>query len=194
MVVRNENNSARRNSAVRAAILAATGFLVASWLPSSAAAQGVVTKSQVRVVKMQRVIDDSILGKSMRKDLEGEAKKAQGSTEALKREVSDLQTGIEKQKGLLSPSALEEKMRALSTKQRDLERIAGEQRDILLKSRERKLQDIVQKIDKVINEMAKGDGIDFVVESGTVSVLYASSKIDISDKVIDRLNKTYVGL
>ena len=148
----------------------------------------------VLVVRMQRVIDESLIGKGIRKDLEGEVRSLKSKIEALQKKVLEQRKQLESQKAVLSESALREKMEAVAKGERAAAREAQDAQEQLAKSRDKKLKDIVAKIDVIVEELAKDRGVKVVLEYDRRSVVYASNRLDITSEVIEKLNKEHIGL
>ena len=85
----------------------------------------------IAVVDTQRIVNESIVGKAARNNLEVEIKKGQAKLAQLKGDFEKQKSDLEKQAAILSGAALEAKREALSKKQVDL------QRDVKAKGGER---------------------------------------------------------
>ncbi len=76
--------------------------------------------------------------------------------------------------------------REVTTLQRDLKRARDEFSEDLNIRRNEEFAKLQREVAKVIADVAKEGGYDLVLENG---VVYASDRVDITDKVIDRLRK-----
>lgn len=151
-------------------------------------------QEMVYVVDMQRVLNESILGKAARKNLEKDVQKTQGKLESLKQEIVQLRAALEKQAALLSKEALQDKSDALDRKQKELARLVQDQREEISRKNAAEMKKVVTEIDKVIAELAKEEKYRFVIERDERFVVYADNDLDLTDEVISILDDKKVGL
>lgn len=166
----------------------ATAFLIS--LPFGSALQAESAAQSVAVVDMQRVINESIIGKAAKTNLESEVKKREGSLEKLKNDVASMRAELEKQVSVLSGAALDEKKGALERKEREFSRLLQDQREELAKKNRIEIGRVVEEIQKVIKGLADDQGYDLVLEKGDRTILYSSAKFDITGKVVEKLDAT----
>lgn len=140
-------------------------------------------------IDMQKAIQSTKAGKSaksaLEKDFEKKKKSLQKQEEDLKKKAED----FEKKKMVLS-----DKVRA--TKQRELQQEMLKFREELQKSqmtmRQKEMdmtKPILEKMQKVIGEVAKEKGLSMVFERGQDSVMWAEASLDITDAVVKKYNK-----
>lgn len=104
--------------------------------------------------------------------------------EKLKRMRDEYET----QRFVLSKEALQERELELMKTQRDLERdLQAAQEEFEIEQRKR-MQPILKSILDVVNDIARDGGYDVVLEKTSPGVLFFSDALDITDKVIERLN------
>lgn len=162
--------------------------LVVAASPLAASAESIA------LVDTQRILNDSIVGKAARSNLEGRIKKAQAKLTQMKSDFDKQRTELEKQASILSGSALESKKEALSKKQVELQRAYQDTQEQLAKGNEQELSKVVKEIRSVVDELAKERKFTFVFEKDRQTVLYASDRIDISAEVVKILDKKKVAL
>ncbi|MCO6430184.1 MAG: OmpH family outer membrane protein [Deltaproteobacteria bacterium] len=160
----------------------------------AALAQGAITDEPIYVVDMQKVINESIIGKAARNNVEEEMKKKRLLLEKMKLEVDKLKEDLAKQSTLLSKDALEKKQEALLRKQRDFERAYQDQRDELARKNYDAMTKIVKEIDAIVAKLADEKQYRMVLEKDSRAVLYVNNRYDISEEVIKRINAEKVGL
>src|SRR5690606_38583145 len=114
--------------------------------------EGGATK-RISVIDVQRVIDESVIGKAARSNGEVEAKKREAELQASRAELLKLRDDLAKQASLLSPSAIEEKRELLRRKERELALAAQDGKEEVLRANGRELGKVVQEIRKVVNEI-----------------------------------------
>ena len=64
------------------------------------------------------------------------------------------------------------------------------QRELQKKENEYK-QPIIKKLNTIIEEVSKKAGVDFAVDQMTTPLMYAASKVDLTDDVIKAYDKKY---
>lgn len=173
------------------AFVIALAALTVAALPVAAAESA---SDQIYVVDMQRVINESVIGKAARSNLESDAKKGQGKLEKLKQEVMGLRQSLEKQGSLLSSEAMQGKAESLGKKERELGRALQDQREELARKNNQEIKKVVDEIDKVVRELAKKKGYRFIIERDQQFVVYAEKDLDLTDEVISILDDKKVGL
>ena len=148
----------------------------------------------VYVVDMQKVIDESLVGKGARSNLEADLKKRELLLEKRRLELKKLQDDLQKQSSLLAPAALEEKRQILTKNERDFTRLLQDQRAEAGKKNDAEMVRVIKEIDGVIAEVGADGTHPFIVEKDPRVVVYSNPRIDITAEVIKRLNNKKVGL
>jgi outer membrane protein len=159
-------------------------------LSSDAYAQG----PAIAIVDMQKVISESVAGKAARNNVDEKVKKAQASIAQLKTELEREQGELQKQASVLSASALESRREAFEKKQRDFERRAQDLQESIRQTSDVEVGKIVTEIRQVVQELSSEKGYTFVFERDRQNIIYASERIDISQEVVQRLDKKKVSL
>lgn len=148
----------------------------------------------VAIVDTQWVLNQSIVGKAARSNLEGRVKKAQAALGQRKADFDKERSALEKQAKILSGSALEAKKEALGKKQVELQRAYQDAQEELAKANEQEIGKVVKEIHAAVQEVAQERKMTFVFEKDRQTVLYASDRIDISADVVKILDKKKVAL
>ena len=143
----------------------------------------------VHVVDIQKVITDSKLGKQARNSVENTNKDNLPKLKKLETELVELRKQIEQQSSILSSSAREEKLLQFRKKEKELARAITDQKEKIALVHNRHVEKIVKQVDLVLEELSKSGMYSFIIEKDPGFVLYSSSKIDITEKVIEELNK-----
>jgi len=148
----------------------------------------------IGIVDTQWVLNQSIVGKAARSNLEGRVKKAQAGLGQRKADFDKERMALEKQAKILSGSALESKKEALGKKQVELQRAYQDAQEELAKANEQEIGKVVAEIQSAVKEVAKERNLTFVFEKDRQTVLYTSDRIDISADVVKILDKKKVAL
>ncbi len=159
---------------------------------SASSAYAEAKTEPVYVVDIQRVIDESIVGKAAKNNVELDAKKAQAKLDQLKNELQKMDEEIKKQSGILSADALEQKRQNAGRKERELALALQEQRENFLKKNDAEIQKIIKDIRAIVSALAEKDKIKFIIEKDRRFVLYASKEHDLSAKIIEILDQKQI--
>ena len=102
----------------------------------------------------------------------------------LTKQVRDLQSSLDKDGATMAESDRRNKERDLANQSRDLQRAQREFREDLNLRRNEELAQLQERANKVITQIAEAEKFDLILQD---PVVYASQRIDITDKVIKAL-------
>lgn len=160
----------------------------------SLSAPCVAEETRVYVVDMQRVINESLVGKAARSNLEADAKKREAVLEKSRKELAKLGEDLQKQGALLSADALEEKRRVYAKRERDFQRLVEDQRAEVGKRQDAEMVKVIKEIDAAIAEVGAKGGYPFIIEKDPRLVLHANARLDLTAEVVKALDAKKVGL
>ncbi|MBX7136603.1 MAG: OmpH family outer membrane protein [Oligoflexia bacterium] len=161
-------------------------FLAVALIPMVALA---ADSKSIYVVDMQRVIDESIMGKAARNNMQEEIKTEELKLSTRKSELQRSQAALDKQSSVLSSSALQEKREGLSKQERELMRDVQDKREELSRKNGVEISRIVKEIDAIVEQLAKNKQYEFVIEKDRELVLFVKPDYDLTEQVIEALNK-----
>ncbi len=170
------------------AVLWLVGVFFGVLSPLSSAVSSAMAEPMV-FVDMQQVIDNSIIGKAAKADVEADARKLQSDLLAQQRELEKLQSELASQKGILSTAALEERTEVLSKRQREFERKAQDFQEDLTRKSQTAVGKVVKEIQNVVQDYSKSHGITLVLERDERTVMYVKPEFDISAQIVAILNE-----
>jgi len=108
------------------------------------------------------------------------------------KEYNDMLQEIDSQSLLLSPEKKQEKTRQAQEKAMAIEKFKydklGPEGEFYKKSQEL-TKPIIDKINKLISKIGEDEGYDFIFDASSGALVHALPKYDITDKVIEALNK-----
>ena len=167
----------RSISRVAAAALAAALF---------SAFTGVAAAADYKIgfVNTERLFREAVPAKRAQQKLEKEFAARDAEIQKLSKQVRDLQTALEKDGVTMSETERRNKERDLANQSRDLSRMQREFREDLNLRRNEELAGIQERANKVIQGIAEAEKFDLILQD---PVVYASQRIDITDKVIKAL-------
>ncbi len=144
---------------------------------------------RIAVVNQQRALASSNEGRAAEKTLQSLMQKKRTQLEPLEQELKRQREEFESQRYVLSRSALEERKLDLLKRQRDLERSMREAEDELEIENRKLMQPLLKRIESALSELGKEKDFTVILETKSAAVLYAEESIDITDLVIQKLNK-----
>ncbi|NWG87588.1 MAG: OmpH family outer membrane protein [Hydrogenophilaceae bacterium] len=140
---------------------------------------------KIGFVNTERVFRDSALSVKAQKKLEKEFSSREQEIQKQVKQARDLQALLEKEALTLPEAERAKKERDLANLNRDIQRAQREFREDLNQRKNEEFAGIHEKARKLILEIAKKEDFDLIVENA----VYASSRIDITDKVLKALER-----
>ncbi len=159
-------------------------FLVLPFLAMDAFAE-----VRIGLINMERVLKDSEPAKKASSKLEKEFKKRSADLDKARQQAQAMQEDIEKNGATMADTARAAKSKELADLSRELQRKQREFNEDLNARRNEELQSIVEKTNAIIRTMAEKENFDLIVQEA----VFASSRIDITDKVIKALSESAAG-
>jgi outer membrane protein len=159
------------------------------WRKVLAAACGAIAvgalAAEVKIgfVNTERVFREAAPAKRAQQKLEREFSARNAELAKLEKQGRDLQVELEKDSVTLPEAARREKERNLADVSRNFQRLQREIREDLNLRRNEELAQVQERATRVINQIAEAEKFDLVVQEA----VFASSRIDITDKVIKAL-------
>ncbi len=143
--------------------------------------------AKVAVVDMQRLIDSSSAANSIKEQAKKERDVYQAEVSKEEEKLRKEEEKLNEQRSILTQDAYNDKRREFNDKlakiQRDFQERRAKQEEILKKS----LDQINQVIFEIIDGLAAEKSFDIAIP--TSQILYATKKLDITDQVLESLNK-----
>ena len=162
--------------------VAALTVLAASPLANAA------DKPAIGYVDVRTVLLESKAGKQHKTEIEKIVKDKQASLKKEEEKLKTLQQTLEKEMLTLSDTQKQEKQRGFQEKVQALQKNAQDaERDLRQKDSEYTGKEI-EEIRKVISEVAKEEKLSLVLGKTEMSVLYAEEGMDLTNKVIQKLD------
>jgi outer membrane protein len=167
---------------MRQLITLTAGTLVLALVATLAFAQGGDYK--IGFVNTERLFREATPAKRAQQKLEKEFAGRDTDIQKLSKQVRDLQALLEKDGVTMSESDRRNKERDLANMSRDLQRLQREFREDLNLRRNEELAAVQERANKVIQQIAEAEKFDLILQD---PVVFASTRIDITDKVIKAL-------
>lgn len=159
------------------------------WLAAAAlvAFAGVAQAVEYKIgfVNTERLFREATPAKRAQAKIEKEFATRDGEIQKLAKQVRDLQAVLDKDGATMAESERRNKERDLANQSRDLSRMQREFREDLNLRRNEELAGIQERANKVIQGIAEAEKFDLILQD---PVVYASQRIDITDKVMKALD------
>jgi len=139
---------------------------------------------KIGFVNTERLFREAAPARRAQQKLEKEFASRDSEIQKLSKQVRDLQTALEKDGVTMSETERRNKERDLANLSRDLQRGQREFREDLNLRRNEELASVQERANKVIQQIAEAEKFDLILQD---PVVFASQKIDITDKVVKAL-------
>jgi outer membrane protein len=157
-------------------------FIAAAFALFATAAYGADYK--IGFVNTERLFREAAPAKRAQQKLEKEFSTRDAEQQKLSKQVRDLQALLDRDGPTMGESERRNKERDLANQMRDLQRMQREIREDLNIRRNEELAGVQERANKVIQQIAEAEKFDLIIQD---PVVYASQRIDITDKVIKAL-------
>lgn len=138
---------------------------------------------KIGFVNSDRIVREAGPAQKAQKKLEKEFATREAELQKMSKQVRDLQTQLEKETVTMSEADKRNKERDLANLNRDFQRMQREFREDLNMRKNEELSGVQERASKVIKEIAEADKFDLIIQDA----VFASAKIDITDKVLKAL-------
>jgi outer membrane protein len=147
------------------------------------AVQAVSAELKIGFVNTERIFREAGPAQKAQKKLEKEFAARDAELQKMAKQVRDLQAQVEKESVTMSEADKRNKERDLANLNRDFQRQTREFREDLNMRKNEELATVQERANKVIKDIAESDKFDLIVQDA----VFASTKIDITDKVLKAL-------
>lgn len=158
-------------------------LLVAVGIVCAQLAQPVLAESKIGFVNTERVFREAAPALRAQKKLEKEFAARDQELQKMAKQARDLQAYLEKEGVTISDTDRRNKERDLANLNRDFQRAQREFREDLNLRRNEELAAVQERANKAIQQIAESEKFDLIVQE----VVYASPRIDITDKILKAL-------
>lgn len=170
-----------KHTVVRSFLLLVVGIGGATMLQAADAME-----LKVGYVNAVKVIEEAPQGEAALKKLEAEFGPRDKRLVAMQAKVKELEEYLEKNGLLLKDAERRAKEHEIVVLKRDVRRATQEFREDYNLRRNEELAALQKIVYKAIVEIAKQESYDLILHEGTI---YASKKVDLTDKVLKKLGK-----
>jgi outer membrane protein len=152
-------------------------------LPSVLAAQ-----ANLGYVDMQRVLDESALGKKLQDELRAQFEPKAKELGQEERELVQMQETLKRDSALMSTSQLKKKEGELKERVDAYQKKAAAAQQELVKAQQEKAPDLVGPARDAVTKVAKGKGLSMVMDPRATGLIYWDPSLEITDAVIKAMD------
>ncbi|WP_291024226.1 OmpH family outer membrane protein [Hydrogenophaga sp.] len=149
-----------------------------------AAAQDAKAGAKVGAVNVERILRDSSTAKAVSAKLEQDFSKRERDLRAAADQLRQAVEKFERESPTLPESQRAPRQRQLVDQERDLQRRQRDFQEELNLRRNEALQQVVEKLNRVIRTIAEAEKYDLIVQEA----YYVSPRVDITDRVMSQLD------
>ena len=158
-------------------IISALGFSLGLLAPGFAQAQA---EGRIGFVNTERILRDAVPAQRAQKKIEAEFQKRDQELAKVADQLKRMQDELEKNSVTMSESQRRNRERDFNDLNREFQRKQREFREDLNQRRNEELAQVVEQANRVIRQVAEAEKYDIIFQDA----VYASPRIDITDKVI----------
>jgi outer membrane protein len=140
---------------------------------------------KIGFVNTEKLFREAALAKRAQQKLEKEFSGRDADLQKLSKRVQTLQETLDKDGATMAEGTRRDRERELTNLSRDLQRQQRDFREELNLRRNEELSSLQERANKVIQDIAETEKYDLILQE---PVVYASKRIDITDKVIKALD------
>lgn len=146
------------------------------------------TDLKIGYVSPARVTDEAPQAEAAREDLEREFEPRNQELVSMRNELRELEDVMQTDGPLMAEDEQQRRQREIVSLRRELQRAQEAFREDLNMRRNELLADLQKRVVQTIGDFAREEDYDLVVSDG---VFYASDSIDITDRIIERLQTEF---
>ncbi|HYT85065.1 MAG TPA: OmpH family outer membrane protein [Burkholderiales bacterium] len=150
-----------------------------------------LAQSKVGFVSLERILREAPAAQRAQKKLEQEFSKRGQDVSKMAEQLKKLQEDMDRNSVTMSESDRQKREREFGELNRDFQRKQREFNEDLAQRRNQELSEVIQRANLAVKRIAEAENLDIVLQNE--QVVWASPRIDITDKVIKALEDTRAG-
>lgn len=144
-------------------------------------------ETTIGIVNIQKIMNESAAAKSVREQLQNKQKTFQAELDAKEKALMKEDQELVKQRANMEKAAFEAKVKAFREKAAGAQNEIRTKKESLDRAFSGALEQIQASVIAITTEVAKEKNLNVVISSA--QVLYGDASLDITDEVLNRLNK-----
>jgi len=145
--------------------------------------------AKIGVIDLQKILETSAAGKSIQAELKKEKDIMEADLKKKGAEIENIRKRLERESMVMGKEKREEKERESRIKINDFKNLQKKYRSNLQRLEGKLMNQMKIDIDDIVQEMGKKEGYLLIVNK--FSVIYSPNSIDVTDKVIGKLNSKF---
>ncbi len=141
---------------------------------------------RIGFVNLDRILRDAVPAQRAQKKIEAEFTKRDQELKKVAEQVKKMQEGLERNAMTMPESERGKRERELADASREFQRKQREFREDLNQRRNEELAGVLERANRAVRQIAESEKFDIIFQEA----VYASPRIDITDKVIKALDDT----
>ncbi len=149
---------------------------------------GAAEAIKIGVIDLQKILETSSAGKASQAEINKQGKAREAQFKNAKEDLEELKKRIEREALVMSKEAREEKEREFRIKANDLRELETKFKQEIIALNQRLVKQLQDDVVSIVEEVAKKEGYELVVEKNEGGVVYVAASSDITDKIIQMYN------
>ena len=145
---------------------------------------------KVGIVDLQLAVSSTKAGKKAKGQLEKITKKKQAELDKRVEEIKKMEAEMQKQLPLMSEKGKKDMMARYRKKMMELQQMYMDNQTNLAQKKQQLLKPILQKMSKIVQDIALSEGYTLILDKGEGSVIYFEPSTDLTSRVIKKYNET----
>lgn len=172
---------------------ALNGKFLARWIfaASLGTASPVLAQSHIGFVSLERILREAPAAQRAQKKIEQEFAKRDQELAKMAEQLKKAQGNLERNAVTMSESDRQKSEKEFGDLNREFQRKQRQFREDLTQRRNEELGAVVERANRAVKQIAEAEKLDVVLQNE--QVVWASTRIDITDKVIKALEDTRAG-
>lgn len=145
--------------------------------------------STVVYIDMQKAVQNTKDGAKAKKELEGEFNAKKKKLQTTEEKLKKMQEDLEKKAMVLSDDVRQKKQQEFQEEMYGYQKLVAQSQQEIQKREQDLTKPILEKMQKIIEQLSKDKGYDLVLERAGNNVLWAKKDADITDEVVQAFEK-----
>ena len=145
--------------------------------------------AKIGVIDLQRVLETSNPGKAAQVEIKKQKEKMETDLKQKGAEIEQIRQRLERESMVMNKDAREEKEREARIKLNDFKTLQKRYRSELQTLEKRLVNQLQDEVFSIVEELGKKEGYLLIISK--IGVLYSPTTIDITDTLIQQLNRRY---
>jgi len=145
---------------------------------------------RIGVVNANQIVEQSPQYDAVRKSLEAEFKRRDNDLVAKQKQIKTLEDKLARDGAVMSAAEVKRLEQDIRSRRRKIKSMSDEFREDLNIRRNEEFNKLLRKVSEVVHQIGEQENIDLILSEG---VVYASKRVNLTEKVLNRLRQQYKG-